>query len=57
MLGILAKEQRGFGQAPLPEPGPGEVRIGVAFVGICGPDLHDHHDGGIEGGPDASQRP
>ncbi len=26
----------------LPEPGPGEVRIRVAFVGICGSDLHGY---------------
>lgn len=25
------------------EPGPGEVRIAVAYVGICGTDLHVFH--------------
>ena len=30
------------GEAPEP-PGPGEVRIDVAFTGICGTDLHILH--------------
>jgi 2-desacetyl-2-hydroxyethyl bacteriochlorophyllide A dehydrogenase len=29
-------------ERPLPEPGVGEVRIRVAFVGICGSDLHGY---------------
>lgn len=29
-------------QAPIPEPGPGEVRIRVARVGLCGSDLHGY---------------
>ncbi|MFT4044402.1 MAG: alcohol dehydrogenase catalytic domain-containing protein [Gordonia sp. (in: high G+C Gram-positive bacteria)] len=28
---------------PIPEPGPGEVRIRVAYCGICGTDLHILH--------------
>ncbi|MGF3057417.1 zinc-binding dehydrogenase [Microbacterium sp. YY-01] len=27
-------------QHPLPQPGPGEVRVRIAFGGICGSDLH-----------------
>lgn len=29
-------------ERPLPEPGPGEVRVRIAFVGICGSDLHGY---------------
>jgi threonine dehydrogenase-like Zn-dependent dehydrogenase len=29
-------------ERPLPEPGPGEVRIRLAAVGICGSDLHGY---------------
>ena len=29
-------------QVPVPEPGPGEVRIRVARVGLCGSDLHGY---------------
>ncbi|MCA7994856.1 2,3-butanediol dehydrogenase [Burkholderia cepacia] len=28
-----------------PRPGPGEVRIAVAYCGICGSDLHEYADG------------
>lgn len=30
-----------------PEPGPGEVRIRVGAVGVCGSDLHNYSEGGI----------
>jgi len=29
-------------ERPLPEPGPGEVRLRTAYVGICGSDLHGY---------------
>lgn len=29
-------------ERPLPEPGPGEVRLRIAYVGICGSDLHGY---------------
>ncbi|WP_158890559.1 2,3-butanediol dehydrogenase [Amycolatopsis anabasis] len=29
----------------LPAPGPGEVRVEVAYCGICGSDLHEYRDG------------
>ena len=29
-------------ERPLPEPGPAEVRVRIAFVGICGSDLHGY---------------
>ncbi|MDR3122040.1 MAG: alcohol dehydrogenase catalytic domain-containing protein, partial [Clostridiales bacterium] len=28
---------------PIPEPGPGQVRIKIAEAGICGSDLHIYH--------------
>lgn len=30
---------------PVPEPGPGQVRLRVGYVGICGSDLHYYFDG------------
>ena len=32
-------------EAPTPEPGTGEVRIRVDYVGICGSDLHYYFEG------------
>jgi L-iditol 2-dehydrogenase len=31
----------------LPDPGPGQVQVRVAAVGICGSDLHNYTEGGI----------
>jgi len=33
--------------APPPDPGPGEVQVRVAAVGICGSDLHYYLEGGM----------
>ncbi|NHO31663.1 L-idonate 5-dehydrogenase [Acetobacter fallax] len=33
--------------SPLPEPGPGEVRINMEWGGICGSDLHYFAHGGV----------
>ena len=30
-------------EVPIPEPGPGQVRIKVIQVGVCGTDLHIHN--------------
>lgn len=35
----------------LPEPGPGQVQVRVAAVGICGSDMHNFTEGGIGGSP------
>lgn len=32
-------------EIPTPEPGPGEVRVRMAFGGICGSDLHYYQNG------------
>lgn len=40
--GDLRLEER-----PVPEPGPGEVLVGVRSVGICGSDLHMFEDGRV----------
>ncbi|SRR5579875_537821 len=37
---IRSAGEVGYEDAPLPEPGPGEVRIKPSVVGICGSDLH-----------------
>lgn len=34
-------------ERPIPEPGPGEVRIKVAAVGVCGSDVHYYREGRI----------
>ena len=34
-------------EKPLPEPGPHDVRVRVAFGGICGSDLHYYNHGGF----------
>jgi L-iditol 2-dehydrogenase len=33
--------------APVPDPGPGEIQVRVRSVGICGSDLHYYFEGGI----------
>lgn len=38
-------------EAPVPDPGPGEVQARVRAVGICGSDLHYFSEGGIGGTP------
>jgi L-iditol 2-dehydrogenase len=35
----------------LPDPGPGQVQVRVAAVGICGSDLHNYTEGGIGDSP------
>ncbi|NDJ09577.1 MAG: alcohol dehydrogenase [Acidobacteriia bacterium] len=35
----------------LPDPGPGEVQVQVAAVGICGSDLHNFTEGGVGDSP------
>ena len=42
---INGKEDLGLTEAPIPEPGPGQVRIRTAYVGICGSDLHYYYEG------------
>ncbi|HEY8721254.1 zinc-binding dehydrogenase [Pengzhenrongella sp.] len=32
-------------EVPTPEPGPGQVRLRMAFAGICGSDLHYYFEG------------
>jgi L-idonate 5-dehydrogenase len=42
---ITGKLDAELKELPIPEPGPQEVRIKVAFVGVCGSDLHYYFDG------------
>ena len=42
---IHAKQDMRTEQVPTPEPKPGEVRVRVRYVGICGSDLHYYADG------------
>ena len=32
-----------FGEAPEPTPGPGEVRLRIKRIGVCGSDVHVQH--------------
>ena len=40
---LFAPEEIRLLEAPRPTPGPGELLIAVAVVGICGSDLHAYH--------------
>jgi L-iditol 2-dehydrogenase len=31
----------------LPDPGPGEIQVRVAAIGICGSDMHSYSEGGV----------
>ncbi|MET9016752.1 alcohol dehydrogenase catalytic domain-containing protein [Streptomyces olivaceoviridis] len=42
-LRFAAKEQVSIVDAPLPEPGPGELVMDVKAAGLCGSDLHYFH--------------
>jgi L-idonate 5-dehydrogenase len=44
-LAIHGKEDIRWEDRVIPEPGPGQVRLRVAFVGICGSDLHYYFHG------------
>jgi len=44
-LVINAKEDLDIVDSPTPEPGDGQVRLKVAYVGICGSDLHYYYNG------------
>jgi len=44
-LAIHGKEDLRWEERPVPEPGPGEVRLRVTYVGICGSDLHYYFHG------------
>src|SRR5579872_983245 len=32
---------------PIPHPGPGQVQVRVAAVGVCGSDLHSYSEGAV----------
>ncbi|RTE49870.1 L-idonate 5-dehydrogenase [Actinobaculum sp. 352] len=44
---IHGKEDLHIEEVPLPEPGEGQVRLRVAYVGVCGSDLHYYFDGAV----------
>lgn len=44
-LAIHAKDDLRLEERPIPEPGDGQVRLKVAYVGICGSDLHYYFSG------------
>lgn len=44
-LFIHGREDIRLEDIPTPEPGPGEVRLRIAYVGVCGSDLHYYFNG------------
>jgi len=44
---IYAPRQFRLVEGSIPEPGPGEVQVQVAAVGICGSDLHSYLEGAV----------
>lgn len=44
-LKIHGPERIAIEEAPLPEPGPGQVRVRMMYGGICGSDLHYYFHG------------
>ena len=45
LLAIHGAEDIRWEDRPTPEPGDGEVRLRVRYVGICGSDLHYYFHG------------
>jgi threonine dehydrogenase-like Zn-dependent dehydrogenase len=44
---LIAPRQFRFAEQPLPDLPPGEVRVRVQAVGVCGSDLHSYSEGAI----------
>jgi L-iditol 2-dehydrogenase len=44
---LQAPGQLALGERPVPPLGPGEARLAILAVGICGSDLHMFHAGGL----------
>lgn len=44
---LTGREQLEQTTPEVPEPGDGEVRVKIGFVGICGTDLHEFYEGPI----------
>lgn len=42
---ITGAEEMGVASIPVPVPGPGQVRLAVDYVGVCGSDLHYFFEG------------
>lgn len=44
-LRIHGKQDLRLDEVPTPEPSPGQVRLRMAYAGVCGSDLHYYFDG------------
>ncbi len=42
---VLENRSIGFGEEPMPVPGPHEILVRMVFCGICGSDVHFYKDG------------
>jgi len=40
-----------LGERDIPDPGPGEVQVRIAAVGVCGSDLHSYSEGAVGDSP------
>jgi (R,R)-butanediol dehydrogenase/meso-butanediol dehydrogenase/diacetyl reductase len=47
MLAVRYHDREGLRieEIPEPTPGPGEVKVKVAYNGICGTDVHEYYSG------------
>jgi L-iditol 2-dehydrogenase len=48
---LIANRQFHLSDQPVPDPGPGEILVRVAAVGICGSDVHSYSEGAIGDSP------
>ena len=44
---LLGVRQFRLSERPEPKPGPGEIRVRVGAVGLCGSDLHNYAEGSV----------
>ena len=44
---LVAQHRFELTDAPVPDPGPGQIQVRVAYVGVCGSDLHNFSEGSV----------
>ena len=44
---LVAQHRFELTDAPVPDPGPGQIQVRVAYVGVCGSDLHNFAEGSV----------
>jgi len=48
---LTGRRQFSITERSIPDPGPGEVQVRVAAVGVCGSDLHSYAEGAVGDSP------